>query len=104
VSLEPSFDSALASRLAGARMSTSARLNQVLERENFVAREDLQQDKRAALAAVARLFDDYQVPYVITGGLAVQLYDIQVRPTVDLDIVAPRPGATRRRRSARRPR
>src|SRR5205085_12312631 len=31
--------------------------------------------------------DDHHVPYVITGGLAVQLYSVETRPTVDVDVV-----------------
>lgn len=69
--------------------ATSPRLFEILERENFVLRDDLQQDKRATLLAVARMFEDHQVPYVIVGGLAVQLYNVEeVRPTVDLDVVS----------------
>jgi hypothetical protein len=67
---------------------TSPRLAEVLSRENFVLRDDLQQDKRATLLAVARMFDDYKVPYVVSGGLAVQLYNVETRPTVDVDIVS----------------
>ena len=66
---------------------TSPRLAAVLGRENFVLRDELQQDKRSALHAVVSMFRDYQVPYVVTGGLAVQLYNPQVRPTLDVDIV-----------------
>lgn len=51
-------------------------------------RDDLQQDKRATLLAVVRMFDEYEVPYVVTEGLAVQLYDARTRPTVDVDIVS----------------
>jgi hypothetical protein len=68
--------------------STSPRLADVLGRENFVLRDDLQQDKRATLHAVVRMFADSGVPYVITGGLAVQLYNSQVRPTLDVDVVS----------------
>lgn len=68
--------------------ATSPRLAAVLSQENFVLRDDLQQDKRAALLAVTRLFKDHQVPYVVVGGLAVQLYNIRRRPTVDVDLVS----------------
>jgi hypothetical protein len=68
--------------------TTSPRLAAVLSRENFVLRDDLQQDKRATLHAVVKMFTDFQVPYVITGGLAVQLYNIRMRPTVDVDVVS----------------
>ncbi|HOB74902.1 MAG TPA: hypothetical protein PKG54_10280 [Phycisphaerae bacterium] len=67
---------------------TSPRLAAVLSRENFVLRDDLQQDKRAALRAVVRMFTDFNIPYVITGGLAVQLYNSGMRPTVDVDVVS----------------
>ena len=67
---------------------TSPRLAEIFKRENFVLRDDLQQDKRSALRAVAAMFDDHKVPYVIVGGLAVQLYNIQARPTVDVDVVS----------------
>lgn len=68
--------------------TTSPRLAAVLSRENFVLRDDLQQDKRATLHAVVKMFTDFQVPYVITGGLAVQLHNIQMRPTLDVDVVS----------------
>jgi len=68
--------------------TTSPRLAAVLSRENFVLRDDLQQDKRATLHAVVNMFTDFGVPYVITGGLAVQLYNIRVRPTLDVDVVS----------------
>ena len=68
--------------------TTSPRLAAVLSRENFVLRDDLQQDKRATLHAVVKMFTDFQVPYVITGGLAVQLHNIQKRPTLDVDVVS----------------
>ncbi len=67
---------------------TSPRLAEILKRENFVLRDDLQQDKRATLLAIVRMFNDFHVPYVITGGLAVQLYDQDVRPTMDVDVVS----------------
>ncbi|MEW6742684.1 MAG: hypothetical protein AB1486_07980 [Planctomycetota bacterium] len=53
-------------------------------------REDLQQDKRSALLAVARMFDDFRVPYAVTGGVALQLYSSEIRYTVDLDVVTSR--------------
>lgn len=68
--------------------TTSPRLAAVLSRENFVLRDDLQQDKRATLHAVVRMFTDFEVPYVISGGLAVQLHNIQRRPTMDVDVVS----------------
>lgn len=51
-------------------------------------REDLQQDKRSALLAVVKMFEDFQVPYVVTGGLAVQLYSSEPRHTNDVDLVS----------------
>jgi hypothetical protein len=68
--------------------TTSPRLAEILKRENFTLRDDLQQDKRATLLAIVQMFNDFGVPYVITGGLAVQLYDINVRPTMDVDVVS----------------
>jgi hypothetical protein len=68
--------------------TTSPRLAAVLSRENFVLRDDLQQDKRATLHAIVKMFTDFQVPYVITGGLAVQLHNIEMRPTNDVDVVS----------------
>jgi hypothetical protein len=67
---------------------TTPRLAEILKRENFTLRDNLQQDKRATLLAIVRMFEDFGVPYVITGGLAVQLYDITVRPTMDVDVVS----------------
>jgi len=68
--------------------ATSPRLEELFSLERLVVREDLQQDKRAALLAVARMFDDHQVPYVVAGGIALQLYNTNVRATVDVDIVS----------------
>jgi hypothetical protein len=34
------------------------------------------------------MFNDFGVPYVITGGLAAQLYSDQPRMTVDVDVVS----------------
>lgn len=70
---------------------TSPRLAELFSTERLILREDLQQDKRAALLAVVRMFNDFAVPYVITGGLAAQLYSDQPRMTVDVDIVSLRP-------------
>ncbi len=67
---------------------TSPRLAELFSLEGLVLREDLQQDKRSALLAVVRMFDDFQVPYVISGGIAVQLYTPQPRHTVDVDVVS----------------
>lgn len=67
---------------------TSPRLAELFRMEGFILREDLQQDKRAALLAVVRMFNDFQVPYVITGGLAAQLYSDEPRMTVDVDVVS----------------
>jgi hypothetical protein len=67
---------------------TSPRLLAILQRENFVLRDDLQQDKRSTLLAITRLFDEYHVPYAVSGGLAVQLYNIETRPTMDVDVVS----------------
>ena len=68
--------------------ATSPRLAELFSLEGLVVRQDLQQDKRAALLAVAKMFDDHQVPYVITGGIALQLYNEHVRATVDVDVVS----------------
>jgi hypothetical protein len=70
---------------------TSPRLAELFSTERLILREDMQQDKRAALLAVVRMFDDFEVPYVITGGLAAQLYSDQPRMTVDVDVVSLRP-------------
>src|SRR5512136_1646278 len=67
---------------------TSPRLAELFSLEGLVLREDLQQDKRSALLAVVRMFDDFQTPYVISGGIAVQLYTPQPRHTVDVDVVS----------------
>lgn len=67
---------------------TSPRLADVFALESLILRKDLQQDKKTALLALARLFDDHQVPYVVVGGLAVQLYTPQPRLTMDLDVVS----------------
>ena len=75
-------------RAGATRRQTSPRLAEVLERENFVLRDDVQQDKRATLHAIVQMFSDHDVPYVVVGGLAVQLYNLETRPTVDVDIVS----------------
>lgn len=67
----------------------SSRLDAILQRENLVLRDEHLQDKCVVLASVARMFDECDVPYAIMGGLAVQLYNIETRSTVDIDIAAP---------------
>lgn len=69
---------------------TSQRLAEFFSLEGLVVREDLQQDKRRALLAVTRMFDDFAVPYVVTGGVALQLYSTEIRFTVDLDFISVR--------------
>jgi len=69
-------------------LHTSLRLAELFSMERLILRKELQQDKRAALLAVVRMFNDFQVPYVITGGLAAQLYSEQPRMTVDVDVVS----------------
>jgi hypothetical protein len=73
---------------------TSPRLAELFSTERLILRKDMQQDKRAALLAVVRMFNDFDVPYVITGGLAAQLYSDQPRMTVDVDVVSLRPAFT----------
>lgn len=80
----------MTSSAANASSFTSPRLAELFSLEGLVLREDLQQDKRSALLAVVRMFDDFQVPYVITGGVALQLYSAEIRYTVDLDVVSSR--------------
>ena len=67
---------------------TSSRLAEVFSLEGLIVRRDLQQDKQSALLSVITMFDDYGVPYVVTGGLAVQLYSDQPRNTMDVDLVS----------------
>jgi hypothetical protein len=69
---------------------TSPRLAELFSLESLVLREDRQQDKRRALPVVARLFDDFRVPYAITGGVALSLYSDEVRYTVGLNVVTSR--------------
>ncbi len=69
---------------------TSPRLAECFSLEALVVRKDLQQDKRQALLAVTRMFDDFGVPYAVTGGVALQLYSTEIRYTVDLDFVSSR--------------
>jgi hypothetical protein len=73
-----------------ASMMTSPRLQEFFNLERLVVREDLQQDKRQALMAVTRMFEDFQVPYAVTGGVALQLYSVEIRFTVDLNFVSAR--------------
>ncbi len=67
---------------------TSPRLEAAFRLESLVAREDLQQDKKTALLATVAMFEEYNVPYVVTGGLAVQLYSDRPRNTNDVDFVS----------------
>jgi len=68
--------------------TTSPRLAELFSLERLIVRKNLQQDKRAVLLAVVRMFDDHQVPYVVVGGIALQLYSTRVRATVDVDVVS----------------
>ena len=56
---------------------TSSRLAEFFSLEGLVVREDLQQDKRQALLNVTQMFDDFGVPYAVTGGVALQLYSVR---------------------------
>jgi hypothetical protein len=38
------------------------------------------------------MFQDFNVPYAVTGGVALQLYSTEPRNTIDLDFVSPRSG------------
>jgi len=67
---------------------TTERLAELFRMESLILRKDLQQDKKAALNAVVRMFKDFGVPYAVTGGLAAQLYTDQPRMTMDVDIVS----------------
>jgi hypothetical protein len=69
---------------------TSPRLAELFSLEGLIVREDLQQDKRSALLAAVSLLEEHNVPYVVVGGIALQLYSVQVRATVDVDVVADR--------------
>ena len=69
---------------------TSPRLAEFFSLEGLIVRDDLQQDKQAALLAVTQMFDDFHVTYAITGGVALQLYSSRIRNTVDLDFVSSR--------------
>jgi len=68
--------------------TTPPQLTEMFSLERLIVREDLQQDKRTALLAVAHMFDDYHVPYVIVGGVALQLYSTPIRTTADVDVVS----------------
>ncbi len=63
-------------------------LTDLFNMECLILRKDLQQDKKSAVLAVVRMFEDFQVPYAITGGLAAQLYTTQPRMTMDVDVVS----------------
>lgn len=47
---------------------TSPRLAELFSMEGFLLREDLQQDKRAAILAVVRMFNDFDVPTSSAAG------------------------------------
>lgn len=70
--------------------TSSDRLVELFNLEGLLVREHVQQDKEGALCAVARMFSDFGVPYVISGGIAVQLYVSagEVRFTADVDVVS----------------
>lgn len=67
---------------------TSPRLADLFSMEGLILRKHLQQDKKSAVLAVVRMFEEFNVPYAITGGLAAQLYTEQPRMTMDVDVVS----------------
>ncbi len=66
---------------------TSPRLSLIFSRENLVIRDEWIQDKPLVLHAIANLFGDHQMPYVIVGAFAVQVHCSHSRPTDDIDLV-----------------
>jgi len=58
----------------------------VLDRQWHWLRGEMEQTKRPALLALARLFAETQVPYTIIDGIALQVHQTEPRTTLDIDV------------------
>jgi hypothetical protein len=59
----------------------------LLDRQWHWLKGDMEQSKRPALLALARVLAQAGTPYAIIGGLAVQIHQKEPRTTLDIDLV-----------------
>jgi hypothetical protein len=58
----------------------------LLDRQYHWLRGEMETTKKPTLLALGRLLDEARVPYVIIGGVAVQVHHPDPRTTVDVDV------------------
>jgi hypothetical protein len=67
-------------------MSSGLAAGFLLDRQWHWLRGEMEQTKRPALLALARVLRDARTPYAIIGGLAVQVRQREPRTTLDIDV------------------
>ncbi|HEV7429090.1 MAG TPA: hypothetical protein VGQ46_22265 [Thermoanaerobaculia bacterium] len=67
-------------------MTTSLEAGFLLDRQWHWLRGEMEQTKRPALLALARVLRDAGVPYAIIGGVALQVHQSDPRTTLDIDV------------------
>src|SRR5438067_993161 len=67
-------------------MSAGLAAGFLLDRQWHWLRGEMEQSKRPALLALARLLHDEHVSYAIIGGVALQVHQRDPRTTLDIDI------------------
>ncbi len=60
-----------------------------LDRRWFNLRGEMERSKEDALRTVVAVLDESSVPYVIIGGIALQLHRSEPRTTLDIDLAVP---------------
>jgi hypothetical protein len=58
----------------------------LLDRQWHVLRGEMETSKRPALIALARVLEQAATPYVIIGGVALQVHQAEPRTTLDVDL------------------
>jgi hypothetical protein len=58
----------------------------ILDRQWFWLRGEMERTKRLALLALARVFAEARVPYAISGGIALQVHQVEPRTTLDIGV------------------
>ena len=67
-------------------MTTGLAAGFLLDRQWHWLRGEMEQSKRPAILAFARVMRDGHVPYAIIGGVALQVHQSNPRTTLDIDV------------------
>ena len=68
-------------------VATNLEIGFELDRRWHLLRGEMDESKKPALVALARVFADAGVPYAIIGGVALQVHQDEPRTTLDIDLV-----------------